>query len=122
MRKFQSGQDREMLLGCFPFSKPETMKGVWFTGFEANTFYEGERASPDLLKRYLAPPDAKTMRWGRFTTLVFGRSGNPDIPSDGKLRVFQIDFVGRRGTCPAGPERTIVVDRVLSSTFKGVVE
>jgi hypothetical protein len=117
MDKFGNSHDREMLLACFPFSKPETIRGAWVFGFEANSFYEGERASPDTLKRYARPPNDKSVPAGSRATLVF----NPDVPVDGKLRVFQIDFVGRRAKCPVAPEREIVVDRVLSSTLKGVV-
>ena len=117
MSGFESGHDREMVLACFPFSKPETIGGAWVFGFEANSFYEGERASLETVQKYVIPPTAKSLTAEKNTTLVF----NPDLPIDGKLRVFQIEFVGRRGMCPLGREREIVVDRVLSRTLKGAV-
>ena len=117
MEKFGPGDDRKMLLACVPFSKPETIGGSWVFGFEANSFYEGEQASPEVLKRDTAPPSDRRVSAASDTTLVF----NPDVPRDGKLRVFQIRFVGRRAACPIGPEREIVVDRVLSSTLRGVI-
>ena len=116
-KRVGSGHDREMLLACFPFSKPERIGGAWVFGFEVNRFYEGERASADILKGDVPPPSRKPVAAGNNTTLVF----NSDVPADGKLRMFQIDFVGRRAECPITPEREIVVDRVLSRTLKGVV-
>jgi hypothetical protein len=106
-----------MLLACIPFSKPETIEGSWVVGFEANSFYEGEPASPVTLKRYLTLSLDKPDPPSTYAILVF----NPDVPVDGKLRAFQIRFVGRRAKCPVGPEHEIVVDRVLSRTLKGVV-
>ena len=110
-----AGHDREALLACFPFSKPERMSGAWIYGFEANAFYEGGQASTEYLKRYSVPPSGS--HWfGNTPDLVF----NPNLPVDRRLRVFQIDFVGRRGKCPIGSHGQIVVDRVLASTLRGV--
>jgi hypothetical protein len=107
MGRFHSGQDRQMLLGCFPFSKPEKIEGAWYYGFELNSFSEGARATP----RDVAPPV------GGDVSLEY----DPHLPIDGRVRVLQMQIVGRRSQCPMGlPDHIIVVDRVISSTVKAV--
>jgi hypothetical protein len=97
-----------MLLACFPFSKPETIKGAWYYGFETNVFLEGKHASPD--RGFNSEGD---------TNLQY----DPHLPNDGQLRVLQIQLVGRRSQCPMGfPKHIIVVDRVISSSVKAVSE
>jgi hypothetical protein len=115
--RFGSGHDREALLACFPFSKPERMGGAWIYGFEANAFYEGGQASPEYLERYSERPRAGSAWFGERPTLLF----NPNLPVDGRLRVFQIELMGRRAKCPIAPHGEIIVDRVLATKLKGVV-
>lgn len=89
-----------MLLGCFPFSKPERITGAWVAGFETNEFYEGEPASASLVNRRVGD-----------TQLAI------EIPvrSGPFLQMYQLDFVGRRSLCDMGfPKHIIVVDRIIS--------
>ena len=109
MSHFGPGQDREMLLACFPFSKPEKIEGAWYYGFETNMFYEGKHASLGDLGVNSAGE----------TSLQY----DPHLPNDGQLRVLQIQLVGRRSRCPMGfPNHIIFVDRVISSSVKAVSE
>jgi len=92
--------ERDLLLACFPFSKPERIAGAWVYGFETNEFYEGERASPEHLGR---------------------RSSNTELELeielglDSRPQVYQVDFVGRRSQCDMGlPAHILLVDRVIA--------
>ena len=107
MSKFGNAHDREMLLACFPFSKPERIEGAWYHGFELNAFYEGAHA-----------PSAYQGLPGPVGT---GLEYDPNLPVDGNVRVRQMELIGRRSQCSMGlPEHIIVVDRVISSTVKAV--
>lgn len=116
MSRFRHGQSREMELACFPYSAPNRMTGAWVTGFEVNTFYENMRASPEIFKGDIAPHAGKPVV-ATDTELVMENL----IPTDGKLRVFQMVFIGRRAKCPIGLDRKIVVERLLSRTLKGTL-
>lgn len=112
-----------MLLACFPFSKPERMAGAWVSGFETNIFYENERASPTIFDKLRAPlqnPNATKHDLEYTALIISGPTPGPHVPIDGQLRVFQMDFVGRRGKCAVGPEHQVVVDKVLSRSLKGI--
>jgi hypothetical protein len=122
-RRFEgTHDDRKMLLTCFPFSEPERMRGAWVTGFELNSFYEGAKASADLVGPELTPnPDPRDVRVTRHATLVFAPRSGPTVPVDGKVRVLQVEFIGRRELCPIlPPDHTIVVDRIVSASIRGV--
>ena len=100
LERFRGKTDRELLLGCFPFSLPQRVAGAWVSGFETNEFYEGKKASPSLIHKAVGD-----------TGLQFQMMENHG-PS---IRVYQIEFVGRRSQCEMGfPHHTIVVDRVIS--------
>ena len=109
MERFGSDQEREMLLACFPFSKPQKISGAWYHGFEIDLFAEGERAVPGRL----APHTKKA----NYATLAF----DPQLPNDGRLRVLQVELIGRRSKCPMGyPDRIILVDRMVSRSIVSV--
>ena len=99
--RYSYKDERGMLLGCFPFSKPERISGAWVIGFETNEFYEGERVARSLVGK---------------------RVGDTQLEIDIPLRrpgpypqLFQLDFIGRRSLCDMGfPHHIIVVDRILS--------
>jgi len=95
---YDNKPDREMLLGCFPFSSPERIKGAWVHGFETNEFYEGSVASPALINKSVGD-----------TELEIDEADRPvSLP-----KVFQLDFVGRRSRCDMGfPRHIIIVDRI----------
>lgn len=118
MRKFGSGHDRQMLLGCFPFSKPQRMKGAWVFGFEVNGFYEGQPASLQLLQSAAGVPLPPAQRPKADASARL--EWDPHTPVDGKLRAFQIDLIGRRDTCHAESQPVIVVDRIISAQLKAV--
>jgi hypothetical protein len=111
-----------MLLACFPFSKSERMSGAWAVGWETNSFYEGGKASPDYLRFERTPnPDPRDARVTKHAKLFLAPKSGPVLPQDGKLRVLQIDFIGRRESCSIVPgEHDIVVDRIVSATLIGV--
>jgi hypothetical protein len=111
-----------VLLACFPFSKTERMSGAWVVGFETNSFYEGAKASADYLRFERTPnPDPGDVRVTHHATLVLEPKSGPALPDDGKLRVLQVDFIGRREKCPIlPPDHTIIVDRILSATIREV--
>jgi hypothetical protein len=105
--EFGSGDDREMLLACFPFSKPENIEGAWYFGFELNAFYE-DMPAPTVYRDPPGPAD---------TSLEY----DPHLPNDGNVRVLQMQVIGRRSQCPMGlPEHIILVDRVIASSVKAV--
>lgn len=114
--------DRKMLLACFPFSEAQKISGAWIVGFELNAFYEGTKASPDLVKFVSTPSrHPSNAKLSDDATLVMGPEMGPRIPDDGKARVFQIGFVGRKEKCPIlPPGHTIIVDKVLSAPLRGV--
>jgi hypothetical protein len=100
LERFRGKSDREILLGCFPFSQPQRISGAWVSGFETNEFYEGEQASPALINK---------------------ETGDTELEIDGVGRagphptVFQIEFIGWRSQCDMGlPHHIIIVDRVIS--------
>lgn len=91
--------ERDALLACFPFSKPERIAGAWVYGFEINLFYERERASPGFLPRKASN-----------TSLDL----EADFGLDGRPKVYQLDFIGRRSQCDMGlPSNILLVDRVI---------
>jgi hypothetical protein len=99
MEVYRGKSNREMLLGCFPFSSPERIAGAWVTGFETNEFYEREQASPALIHK----------RVGDTELHIEGESA-PATPT-----VFQMEFLGRRSQCATGfPRHIILLDRVIS--------
>ena len=105
MRKFGDGHEREMLLACLPFSKPEEIGGTWYSGFELNAFYEGAKIDRPLPA--LPGPVKASLEY------------DPHLPNDGHLRVLQMQLIGRRSQCPiSDSEHVIIVDRVISSTIK----
>ena len=124
IQRFEGARDeRRMLLACFPFSEPVRIRGAWVSGFELNSFFEGAEASADLLRFELTPnPDPRDVRVSNYATLVFGPKAGPSLPpDDGKIRLLQVDLIGRRETCPIlPPVHTIVVDRLLSASIRGV--
>jgi hypothetical protein len=91
---------RDGLLSCFPFSKPERIAGTWALGFELNEFYEGTTALPDRR------PDRQS-----YTSLI-----PADAPRVGRgPAYFHVDFVGRRSLCDMGvPRAIIVVDKFVA--------
>ena len=92
--------DRDLLLACFPFSKPERIAGAWVYGFETSEFYEGERASPEHLKGRASDTDLEL---------------EVELGLDSRPRVYQVDFIGRRSQCDMGlPSNILLVDRVIS--------
>ena len=106
MQRFGNGRDREMLLACFPFSKPEKIDGAWYVGFETNVFVEGQEAKAG------EPPED-----GKLAQLEYAYN----LPSDGRLRALQVELIGRRSKCPMGyPARIIVVDRMISRAVRSV--
>ena len=105
--RFGPDRQREAVLACLPFSKPEKIEGAWYWGFELNAFVEGARASP----RNLTPPVNSD------TSLEFY---DPHLPVDGRVRVLQVQLIGRRSQCRLFPDNWIVVDRMLSRTIRGV--
>lgn len=99
-----------VLLSCFPFSKPEKIKGAWYYGSETNAFVEGEQVQAGNH----APPIAS----GNSTRLAYY---DPKLPNDGLLRVLQVELVGRRSECPMGyPNHVIVVEQMMTRTIKFV--
>jgi len=123
IQRFEGARDeRRMLLACFPFSEPVRIRGAWVSGFELNSFFEGAEASADLLRFELTPnPDPRDVRVTHHATLVMEPKSGPTLPDDGKVRVLQVDFIGRREICPIlPPDHTIVVDRILSASIRGV--
>ncbi|MFL6861937.1 MAG: hypothetical protein ACJ8DZ_02945 [Allosphingosinicella sp.] len=93
--------ERALLLGCFPFSAPETITGAWVHGFETNEFYERVPASARLADRR-----------GSDTAL----ETEAERPDDERIRVWQVTLVGRRSQCDMGlPPKVIVVDRIVAS-------
>jgi hypothetical protein len=113
MRHSKGSSDRDFLQDCIGLRKPERINGAWATGFEVNVFLEGARATPDVLRMFDGRPSPETAR-NTTTSLVV----SSDVPNDGKLRLFEVDFIGRRERCPLGPYQGIVVDRMLSKTLK----
>jgi hypothetical protein len=106
MQRFGNGHDREMLLACFPFSKPQKIAGAWYVGFETNAFVEDQEAKAG------EPPED-----GKLASLVYAS----DLPHDGRLRALQVQLIGRRSECPMGyPDRIIVVDRMISRAVRSV--
>ena len=100
LERHRGKSDRQMLLGCFPFSPPERITGAWVHGFETNEFYEGDTASRELINRAVGDTQLEV-------------DGSEQLGA--RLRVFQIDFVGRRSQCDMGfPRNIILVDRVSS--------
>lgn len=121
MQRFGSAQDRQMLLACFPFSKPERMEGAWITGFETDSFYEGAKASPEYLKLETTPTDLNDARTQHHATLIFGSQFSSNLPVDGKLRAIQLQIVARGEKCPIlPPDHTIIVDRVISAKLEAI--
>ena len=95
------GNDREMLLSCFPFTRPQRIAGAWITGFETNEFYEGAVASRSLINSQVGDTELE----------VEIPQAHLAIPSP---KVFALDMLGRRSNCDMGyPHHIIVVDRVL---------
>jgi hypothetical protein len=93
--------DRAVLLGCFPFSAPETISGAWVDGFETNDFYEHVPASARLA-------------YGRGSDTALETEAKR--PDDERIRVWQVTLVGRRSQCDMGfPPKVIVVDRIVAS-------
>jgi len=115
MRHSKGSSDRDFLQDCFGLGKSERIKGVWATGFEVNAFLEDARVTPDILRMFLGRPTLETARKATEKSLVI----SSDAPNDGKLRLFEVDFIGRRERCPPGPSyQGILVDRMLSKTIK----
>jgi hypothetical protein len=104
--RFKAGDDRDMLLSCFPFSKPQNINGAWYVGFETNVFLEGQRAK------------AGVPRFGAgHTELEYDDRG----PNDGRLRAFDVRLIGRRSECPMGyPEQKIIVDKMADRVLRFV--
>jgi len=99
--------ERDLLLGCFPFSSPETIAGAWVYGFENNAFYEGAHAS------------ASTARMDPSDTAL---EAELNLPNDGRIRVLQVTVVGRRSKCDLGyPPKAIVVDRIVAGKVVAVL-
>ncbi len=100
IERYRGKSDSKMLLGCFPFSKPERIAGAWAHGFETNEFYEGQRASASLVNKGV----------GETQLQIEGvQSGGPAV------RVYQIEVIGRRSRCDMGfPHHIIVVEKVVS--------
>lgn len=100
LERHRGKSGREMLLACYPFSKPERIEGAWVAGFETNEFYEGEPVSESLVGKRVGDTQLETeipVRSGPFPQL------------------HKLDFVGRRSLCDMGfPKSIIVVDRVIS--------
>jgi hypothetical protein len=98
--------EREALLACLPFSKPERVAGAWVYGFETNLFYEGERASRNFPLR------------ASNTSLDL----EADAKMDGHLRIYQVEIIGRRSQCDMGlPRNVVLVDRIISITNVGTL-
>jgi hypothetical protein len=107
-RAHQGQADRDLLLGCFPFSGPETIAGAWVYGFENNAFYEHARAS------------ARMARVKRSDTAL---EAGINLPNDGRTRVLQVTLVGRRSRCDLGyPPKAIVVDRIIAGEVVAVLD
>lgn len=96
----------EMLVACLPFSKPQLITGAWVYGFEHNSFFSGKRASAKLLRSFPIGTELEVKH---------------SIPDDGRLRVFQVEVIGRRSLCDMGfPKHIIVADRVLSQSLVAI--
>lgn len=96
------------LLACFPFSKPESIKGAWVYGFERNQFYEGQRASLDLIQTSRSRVELEA---------------HVILPNDGRLRVLQMEIIGRRSICEMGVmPNLIVADQVISHSVEAVLQ
>ena len=99
-----SQSDREMLLSCLPFSKPERIGGAWADGFETNEFYEGQRASVSLVNTAI----------GDTQLQMSDKDGLAEGQGPAVI-VYQIEVIGRRSRCDMGfPRHVIVVDKVIS--------
>jgi hypothetical protein len=100
LERYRCRSDRELLLGCFPFSQPERISGAWVSGFETNEFYEGEKASPSLVNKRIGD-----------TELELGDDG----PAGPYPIVSDMVFLGRRSQCEMAPSRhIIIVDQIIS--------
>lgn len=100
IQRFSGQADRELLLGCFPFSKPARITGTWVHGFEINEFYEGQHASPAPINKKIANTELEIDTADRVGPFP---------------KVFQMDFVGRRSQCDMGiPNHIIIVDRIFA--------
>lgn len=98
--RYRGKSDREMLLACIPFTKPERITGAWVHGFETNEFYEGESASAALIGKRIGDTELEIEGADRLG------------PS---RRLFQMDFIGRRSRCDMGfPRHIIIVERIKS--------
>jgi hypothetical protein len=103
LERHSGKSERDAFLACVPFSKPERVSGAWAYGFEINEFYEGERA--DRLKR------------GASDTAL---DLEAEVGVNGRPRVYQVDFIGRRSQCDMGlPSHVLLVDRVISKRSVG---
>ena len=100
---------------CFHFGNARQFKGIYIEEFEGSRFLES--ASPGLVYR---PEDSVSLTFdeqsdlGAVQNLLAGRRND-------RSRIFEIDFVGRKGTVPAGTsfiglqDKLVVVDKVQSA-------
>ena len=89
---------------CWPFSKPERMRGIWVRTFEDSIFSPGATSVT-----VNAPSNA----------VWLATDFRPDLGGDFS-RAYDVDFVGRRSLCEANYGRTgadgaeVIVDRFYS--------
>lgn len=105
-------QERDQLLACFPFSKPERMSGVWVIGLERSSFFENTRRyGPSLEQRYDT--------WLYVEDATWKKVAPPTAPLD---QWFHVELIGRRSMCDGMwghmgiSPKAVIVDRVLSIT------
>ena len=101
--------EREQLLTCFPFAKPEMMEGLWIIDLERSSFYENAKVYSPTLERandvWLYVDDELRRKVER----QFGPSQR-----------LMVAFIGRRAKCD-GPwghmgmsPKAVVVERLVS--------
>lgn len=111
---------------CMDYGAAETIRGVWFSGFEEGRFVEGAKGLPTKRPRY------------RTHLAFISNTSDSEVPNiAGRTcnEVFYLEFIGRRAVRAYGREgvrklgpamdddeiEVIRVDRVVRSTFLGFV-
>lgn len=103
-----------------PMSPPQTISGVWVTGFEENSFYPGETAIPHPadLRRFSHEIEVDERQVHRLANRT------PTEPDEAYL----LKFVGRRMRdpymvdCSGVPQFVTVVDRLVSARHLGAMK
>jgi hypothetical protein len=83
--------ETEATLTCFPFSEPQYLSGIWVTGLESSTFFEGAKTFESSMlfeggDTWLTPDAARP----ETTRSMQGEA----------TRAYQVELIGRRSLCP----------------------